>query len=61
MKRLPKNGWALKGLVIAYSNLNNLSEAKNIEEQFKKAWVTADVDQEYILTFHKIIPHKIIP
>jgi tetratricopeptide (TPR) repeat protein len=44
LKRLPKNGWALKGLVIAYSNMNKLSEAKILEEQFNKAWLTADVE-----------------
>lgn len=43
LKRLPKNGWALSGLVLAYSNLNDQNNLTLTQEKFKEAWATADV------------------
>lgn len=42
--KLPKNGWALKGLALAYYNLNEPDKAGETEERFEKAWATADVE-----------------
>lgn len=44
LKRLPKNGWALRGLGIAYSKLNDLSGQKETENRFKDAWITSDIE-----------------
>lgn len=44
LKKFPKNGWALRGLMNAHANMNNASEAKNAEAQFKNAWATADIE-----------------
>ena len=43
LNNLPKNGWALKGLMVAYLNMNQLSNVTNAEIEYKKAWETADV------------------
>jgi len=43
LKRLPKNGWALQGLVIAYSNLNDAPNLKESKEKFSRAWDAADI------------------
>jgi hypothetical protein len=39
----PKNGWALKGLSLAYLKLGDESNHKATVKQFKEAWKTADV------------------
>ena len=44
LKRLPKNGWALNGLAVAYSNLNDQQNLMITQEKFKRAWATADVE-----------------
>lgn len=44
LKRLPKNGWALSGLVLAYSNLNDQNKLISTSEKFREAWATADVE-----------------
>lgn len=44
LQRLPKNGWALKGLTVAYSKLENTEEAALAKSQFKEAWAHADVE-----------------
>lgn len=44
LKRLPKNGWALNGLAVAYSNLNDQENLASTQEKFKEAWATADVE-----------------
>ena len=41
--RLPKNGWALHGLKLAYENLNNLDKVKEVEELREKSWENADI------------------
>ena len=43
LEKLPKNGWALKGLVIAHTKLNDTFNTKKAEERFNEAWATADV------------------
>jgi hypothetical protein len=43
LKNLPKNGWALKGLGIAYSKLGDLSSQNETENRFNAAWQTADI------------------
>jgi tetratricopeptide (TPR) repeat protein len=42
--RLPKNGWALKGLAVAYSKLNDLPNLKMTEQKFIESWATADLE-----------------
>ena len=44
LDKLPKNGWALKGLLMAYTNMGKFSDVENIEEQLEKAWANADVE-----------------
>lgn len=43
LERFPKNGWALKGRINAYSGLNDLSKLKESEEKFSQAWKDADI------------------
>tara|TARA_R110001606_G_scaffold5_2_gene12 strand:- start:1561 stop:3279 length:1719 start_codon:yes stop_codon:yes gene_type:complete len=43
LKRLPKNGWALHGLKLAYEKLGESTKVKDIEERLLVSWVTADV------------------
>lgn len=43
LRNLPKNGWALRGLSLAYSKLGDESNRKRIEEMFTTAWRTADM------------------
>jgi len=43
LKMYPKNGWALKGLSLAYLKLGDESNHKATVKQFKEAWKTADV------------------
>jgi tetratricopeptide (TPR) repeat protein len=42
--KFPKNGWALHGMKLAYSSLNDSSNEKRIDEQLETAWATADVN-----------------
>jgi len=44
LKNLPKNGWALKGLGMAYSKLGDLSNQNETENRFNEAWLTADIE-----------------
>ena len=44
LQRLPKNGWALKGMGLAYLKLEDLENMKEFEERFIQAWSTADVE-----------------
>lgn len=44
LRYLPKNGWALKGLGLAYSKLGDLPNQKETENRFKEAWMTADIE-----------------
>ena len=41
--RLPKNGWALHGLKLAYENLNNQDMVKEVELLRKQSWENADI------------------
>lgn len=41
--RLPKNGWALHGLKLAYENLNNQDKVKEVELLRKQSWENADI------------------
>jgi len=41
--RLPKNGWALHGLKLAYEKLNNHDMVKEVEVQRKQSWENADI------------------
>lgn len=43
LERLPKNGWALKGLAVAYSKLEDEMRFEETEQQFELAWATADI------------------
>jgi len=40
--RLPKNGWALHGLKLVYTKLNNQNKVSEINERLKTIWATAD-------------------
>lgn len=43
LERLPKNGWALKGLAEAYSKLGDYKSSEETEQRFLSAWKTADI------------------
>lgn len=43
LKILPKNGWAQHGLKLAYQKLDDKANLKNIENQIKDSWATADI------------------
>ncbi|SDB25405.1 hypothetical protein SAMN03097699_0322 [Flavobacteriaceae bacterium MAR_2010_188] len=40
--RLPKNGWALHGLKLAYTKLNDQNKASQIDERLKTIWANSD-------------------
>ena len=44
LKRLPKNGWALHGLKLAYSNLKEINKTAEIDERLRTIWATADIE-----------------
>ncbi len=44
LENLPKNGWALHGLIVAYAGLKDDANRKAAEEKFKAVWTTADVE-----------------
>ncbi|MFK7923112.1 MAG: tetratricopeptide repeat protein [Bacteroidia bacterium] len=44
LERLPRNGWALHGLVQAYTKLNEVAKAQELAKQWKTAWAHADVE-----------------
>jgi tetratricopeptide (TPR) repeat protein len=43
LERLPRNGWALKGMVLAYSKLGDYKSSEEAERAFTEAWATADI------------------
>ena len=43
LKRLPKNGWALHGLKLAYTKLNDTKKALEIDTRLTIIWATADI------------------
>lgn len=43
LDRLPKNGWALKGLSLAYKAINH-QQLGEVQERFDQAWATADIE-----------------
>jgi tetratricopeptide (TPR) repeat protein len=43
LKRLPKNGWAMHGLKLAYSKLKNSEKAAAVENQLTQIWASADI------------------
>ncbi len=44
LQRLPKNGWALHGIKLAYTKLNETGKTSEIDERLKTIWATADVE-----------------
>jgi tetratricopeptide (TPR) repeat protein len=44
LKYLPKNGWALKGLSIAYLKSGDLLSFNETEKRFHEAWSTSDIE-----------------
>ena len=42
LQRLPKNGWALHGLKLAYTKLKNQNKTAEINDKLKTIWATAD-------------------
>lgn len=44
LKRLPRNGWAQHGLLLAYEKLDDQVNAAKIKEAIAKSWSTADVE-----------------
>jgi len=44
LERLPKNGWALHGLRLAYTRLGDAEKALDIDEKLKVVWATADIE-----------------
>ncbi|RYU94080.1 tetratricopeptide repeat protein [Emticicia agri] len=43
LKNYPNNGWALKGLMNAYGELQNERQYDKIKKQFEEAWKYADI------------------
>lgn len=43
LNRLPKNGWALKGLELAYKGKNESSKEEEMRQAFLKSWEYADI------------------
>lgn len=43
LRRNPKNGWSLFGLLKALQAQNKIEEARRVEADFKKAWADADI------------------
>lgn len=43
LKRLPKNGWAHHGLMLAYQNLNDSENVSRMEKLIEKSWMDADI------------------
>tara|TARA_R110002050_G_scaffold223338_2_gene359159 strand:- start:15322 stop:17043 length:1722 start_codon:yes stop_codon:yes gene_type:complete len=43
LERLPKNGWALHGMKLAYTKLNNTNKSSEIAKRLETIWATADV------------------
>ena len=41
-KNLPKNGWALHGMKLAYNNLGETDKAEAVDQQLAEVWATAD-------------------
>jgi hypothetical protein len=41
---LPKNGWALKGLSVAYLKSGDVINQNKIESRFKESWSTSDFE-----------------
>ena len=44
LSKLPKNGWALSGLKLAYEEMGDMDKALLINNQLKTAWKYANVD-----------------
>ncbi len=44
LNRLPKNGWALHGLRLAYSELSEKDKASELEDKLNEIWATADIE-----------------
>ena len=44
LKRLPKNGWAHHGLMLAYQNLNDSENVSRMEALIEKSWMDADFE-----------------
>lgn len=42
LKNFPENGWALKGLMIAYTHLGNNKKQLEMKKRFEEAWKYAD-------------------
>lgn len=45
LRKYPKNGWALFGIVQSLRDLKAMDKAKQVESQFKKAWQYADIKE----------------
>ena len=43
LKRLPKNGWSLHGLKLAYEKMKDRSKTSEMEKRIEESWKTADV------------------
>lgn len=44
LERLPKNGWALHGLKLAYSKLNEKDKVSEVNDRLEEIWATADIE-----------------
>ena len=43
LERLPRNGWALKGIALAHSLMGDDKSSEEAEKAFTAAWATADI------------------
>ena len=44
LARLPKNGWALHGLKLAYTKLKDKDNISEIKNKLDRIWATADIE-----------------
>lgn len=44
LERLPKNGWALHGMKIAYEKMGDTEKVAKVTGRLEKAWATADTE-----------------
>jgi tetratricopeptide (TPR) repeat protein len=43
LKNYPKNGWAQHGLKLAWQKMGDTAKVRQLENELKKSWATADV------------------
>lgn len=44
LRKLPKNGWAQHGMLLAYQNLNDDTNVQKMNEEIRQSWKGADIN-----------------